>query len=192
MTTEITRCPWAEKTPLYRRYHDEEWGVPLHDARRLFAMLCLEGAQAGLSWWTILQKRAHYFAVFDDFDARKIACYDTVKIAALLADPGIVRNRRKIDGFVYNARAWLALAEKTDPVVWLWETVDGHPQINHWRRPAEVPAVTPAAERLAARLKKAGFTFVGPIICYAFMQAVGMVNDHLVTCFCHPDHKEGA
>lgn len=192
MTAAIVRCPWAEKTPLYRRYHDEEWGVPLHDPRLLFAMLSLEGMQAGLSWQTILQKRAHYFAVCDGFDAAKIARYDAAEITALLADPGIVRNRRKIHGLVTNARAWCRLAETTDPVQWLWQTVDGKPQINHWTTSAAVPSVTPASERLAKRLQAAGFTFVGATICYAFMQAVGMVNDHLVSCFCHPDHKENS
>ena len=191
MNPDIIRCPWAGERALYRRYHDEEWGVPLHDARLLFAMLSLEGMQAGLSWWTILKKRAHYFAVCDDFDAGKIARYDAGKIAALLADPGIVRNHRKIHGLIENARAWCTLAAKTDPVAWLWETVDGDPRINHWQTLSEVPRVTPAAEILAKRLKAAGFTFVGPTICYAFMQAVGMVNDHLVSCFRHPDHKEG-
>lgn len=188
--SEIIRCDWAGEQKLYQDYHDHEWGIPEYDPGKLFAMLCLEGAQAGLSWWTILQKRAHYYQVFDDFSPEKIAVYDDEKIAALLADPGIVRNRLKVHGFVKNARAWLALQEKTDPVAWLWEAVDGKPLIHHRASLAEVPAVTPQAEALSKRLKKAGFTFVGPTICYAFMQAVGMVNDHLTTCFCHPDQQE--
>lgn len=183
----LARCPWAGNEALYQRYHDTEWGVPSYDAAHLFEMLCLEGAQAGLNWWMILKKREHYRQVYDAFNSEKIATYDDAKMAALMADPGIIRNRLKVHAFVKNARAWLALAEQENPSEWLWSFVGGAPQINHWQRLEEVPAQTETSIRLSKALKKRGFTFVGPTIMYAFMQAVGMVNDHLITC---PNHLE--
>jgi DNA-3-methyladenine glycosylase I len=183
-----TRCGWAGTDPLYVAYHDTEWGVPVRDERRLFEFLLLEGAQAGLSWITVLKKRAHYRAVFDDFDPQRIACYDTARQAALLADAGIIRNRAKVEAAVLNARAWLALKEAgIDPVAFLWAFVDGRPQVNHFASLAELPATTPASVAMSRALRQHGFKFVGPTICYAFMQAVGMVNDHLVGCFRHAE-----
>lgn len=182
----MERCPWCEGFDLYRAYHDEEWGVPLRDERALFELLCLEGAQAGLSWATILRKRAHYRRVFDDFDPQRVAAYDDVKVAALLADAGIVRNRAKILATIGNARACLALREGGGSLAdFLWRFVDHTPRQNAWRTLAEVPAATPQSEAMSRALARAGFRFVGPTICYAFMQSAGMVNDHLVGCFRH-------
>ncbi len=181
---EKTTCPWCGDDPLYREYHDREWGVPLHDDLRLFEMLCLEGAQAGLSWITILKKREQYRAAFDHFDAVKMARYNKRKITALLNNPGIVRNQLKVNGFVNNARAYLRLLDSGSTLdEYLWEYVDGVPVQNAWRLPTDVPATTPLSEQLAKDLKKKGFTFVGNTICYAFMQAVGLVNDHLTDCY---------
>lgn len=181
------RCAWVSDDPLYIEYHDHEWGVPLRDPRALFEFLLLEGAQAGLSWITVLRKRARYRAVFDGFDPTRIARWDDAKRAELMSDPGIIRNRAKIEAAVMNARAWLALeAEGIDPVEWLWQFVGGAPQINAWATLAEVPASTAASEAMSKALRTRGFKFVGPTICYAFMQAVGMVNDHTTNCFCHP------
>ena len=183
------RCPWAGSDPLYVRYHDEEWGVPSHDDRHLFEMLILEGAQAGLSWITILRKRAAYRKAFDRFDPRRIAKYDAKKLHALLADPGIVRNRLKIHGTVTNARAFLAVQEEFGSFdAYLWGFVGGAPKINRPRAMGDVPARTAESDGLSKDLKKRGFTFVGSTICYAFMQAVGMVNDHLVGC---PSRRAG-
>ena len=167
-----------------QRYHDREWGVPLHDERRLFEMLVLEGAQAGLSWSTILAKRAAYRRAFAGFDPRRVARFTSVNVRRLLHDEGIVRNRAKITATVVNARAFLAL-QRTDGSfdAWLWRHVAGHPIQNRWRTPRDVPAVTELAHALSRELKAHGFAFVGPTICYAFMQAVGVVNDHLVGCF---------
>jgi len=178
------RCPWGEHDPLYQAYHDTEWGVPLHDDRRLFEMLCLEGAQAGLSWSTILRKREHYRKAFDNFDARKIARYDRRKVKRLLADPGIVRNRLKVASVIKNARACLAVREEFGSFDrFLWQLAGGKPKRNAWKTMKEVPVSTPEAEAMSRELKRRGFTFVGPTICYAFMQATGMVNDHLASCF---------
>lgn len=179
-------CGWAGSDPLYRAYHDEEWGVPVRDARRLFEFLILEGAQAGLAWITVLRKRERYREVFDDFDPVRIAAWDDEKKTALLADPGIIRNRAKIDAAIVNARAWLALeAEGIDPVEWLWSFVGGEPRRNAWTTLAEVPATTPESDAMSKALRACGFKFVGSTICYAFMQAVGMVDDHVVGCFRH-------
>lgn len=182
--TGRTRCGWVNDDPLYIAYHDEEWGVPLHDDRRLFEMLVLEGAQAGLSWYTILKKRDGYRRAFDGFDPERVARYDDKKVASLLQDPGIVRNRLKVQAAIGNARAWLDLRESglafSD---FLWDFTGGKPVVNAWRRLEDVPASTPASEAMSKALKKLGFRFVGPTICYAFMQAVGMVNDHTTTCF---------
>ncbi|MDI9548279.1 MAG: DNA-3-methyladenine glycosylase I [Chloroflexota bacterium] len=184
---ERRRCDWAGDDPLYARYHDEEWGVPVHDDRQLFEMLNLEGAQAGLSWITILRKRENYRAAFDNFDAAKIAAYDEAKIAELLANPGIVRNRLKVRGVVKNAQAFLAVQEEFGSFdAYIWRFVGGEPIVYERQTVGDIPAQSPEAEAMSKDLKKRGFTFVGPTICYAFMQAVGMVNDHTVDCFRHP------
>lgn len=178
------RCAWACRTPEERDYHDLEWGVPLHDDRRLFEFLVLEGAQAGLAWITILKKRGHYRAAFDGFDAEAIAAYGEAKIQELLANPGIVRNRLKIEATVINARAFLAVREQFGSFdAYLWRFVDGKPIQNAWRDYAEAPAQTQESESLSKDLRRRGFKFVGPTICYAHMQATGMVNDHAADCF---------
>ena len=183
-TTENKRCWWCGDDPLYQAYHDTEWGVPVYDERDLFEFLCLEGAQAGLSWITILRKREHYRLVFDQFDVQKIARYDEAKIASLLGDAGIVRNKLKVNGFVKNARAYLALRDEGLSLHdYLWDFVDGEPIQNNWRTPDQVPGNTPVSDAMAKDLKKRGFTFVGTTICYAFMQAAGLVNDHLSDCY---------
>jgi DNA-3-methyladenine glycosylase I len=182
---ERVRCSWATSDPLYLAYHDEEWGVPVHDDRRLFEMLILEGAQAGLSWITILRRRESYRSAFDGFDPEEIAAYGPEKTAALLQDPGIIRNRAKIDAAVANARAFLAVRDELGSLdELLWRFVGGRPLQNRWRR-SEVPAETAESKAMSKELKRRGFGFVGPTICYAFMQAVGMVNDHTVDCFRH-------
>lgn len=184
----LERCPWCGTDPLYVRYHDDEWGVPLHDDRRLFELLILEGAQAGLNWLTILRKREGYRRAFDGFDPERIARYDDRDIARLLADPGIVRNRLKIAAAVRNAQGFLAIQEQHGGFgAFLWRYVDSVPKQNGWRSLAEVPARTPEAEAMSRDLKRLGFGFVGPTICYAFMQATGMVNDHITDCFRHPE-----
>ncbi len=182
---EQQRCGWVNlNEPLYVAYHDDEWGLPCHDEHKLFEMLCLEGAQAGLSWITILKKRENYRAAFDDFDPEQIARYDEEKVAALLNNPGIVRNRLKVNAFISNARAYLALRESgTTLDSFLWGFVGGEPIINHWRSLREVPAETPESQAMSKALLKRGFRFVGPTICYAFMQACGMVDDHTLDCF---------
>ena len=178
------RCSWAGTDPVYVDYHDREWGVPLHDERALFEMLILDGAQAGLSWITILKKRDSYRAAFDDFDAQKMARYGERKIHALLKDPGIVRNRLKIAAAIHNARMVLDLREREGGIDrYLWNYVDGSPVINARRTVKEIPARTPLSDAVSKDLTRRGFKFVGPTICYAFMQAVGMVNDHTVDCF---------
>ena len=178
------RCTWVNDDPLYIAYHDEEWGVPVRDDRELFELLVLEGAQAGLSWYTILKKREGYRRAFDGFDPERMAGYGDEKIAALLADEGIVRNRLKIHAAIGNARAWLDLRETGEGFAdFLWSFPGGKTIVNAWRRLEDVPASTPASQAMSRELKRRGFRFVGPTICYAFMQAAGMVNDHLVTCF---------
>ncbi len=179
----VRRCEWAT-TDLSIAYHDEEWGVPEHDDQRLFELLILEGAQAGLSWETILKKRQSYRKAFDDFDARAIAAYDQRKVKALLADPGIVRNRLKVAAAIKNAQAFLAVQEEYGSFdTYIWSFVDSEPKKNNWRTLKEIPAKTPASKAMSKDLLQRGFKFVGPTICYAFMQAVGMVNDHVVDCF---------
>ncbi|QQE88906.1 DNA-3-methyladenine glycosylase I [Azotobacter chroococcum] len=180
----MPRCFWCSDDPLYQAYHDAEWGVPLDDPQRLFELLLLEGFQAGLSWFTVLKKREHYRRVLFGFDAGRLAVLDDAGIERLLQDPGIIRNRRKLEAARQNARAWLRLE---DPAGWLWSFVGGAPRINRFRTPAEVPATTPEAVALSRALKKAGFAFVGPTICYAFMQACGMVMDHTVDCDRHAE-----
>lgn len=184
----MQRCPWCEGFDLYREYHDTEWGVPLHDDRALFELLILEGAQAGLSWATILKKRENYRRAFDTFDPALIARYGDEKVAVLLADPGIVRNRAKVAAAIHNAKACLALSAGGQSFSdFLWQFVDGVPIQNQWTSLAEVPAETSQSNAMSKALLKAGFKFVGPTICYAFMQSAGMVNDHLTTC---PRHAE--
>lgn len=186
------RCWWCGEDELYRQYHDDEWGVPLHDDRLLFEFLCLEGAQAGLSWITILRKRDNYRRAFDNFDADKIARYGERKIAGLLEDAGIVRNRLKVNAFVKNARAYLELREQGSTLdQYLWDFVDGKPLQNNWKKSAQVPANTEVSDNMSRDLKKRGFTFVGSTICYALMQAAGLVNDHIVDCFRHDELKRG-
>ncbi len=180
------RCPWCGDDPLYVRYHDQEWGVPVHDDDKLFEFLVLEGAQAGLSWITVLRKRENYRRAFHGFDADRIARYGEKDIARLMADPGIVRNRLKIAGTVANAKAYLAVREEFGSFAdWLWRFVDGQPIVNRWRRLDQVPATSGESDAMSKELKKRGFKFVGSTICYAHMQATGMVNDHLVSCFRH-------
>jgi DNA-3-methyladenine glycosylase I len=174
-------------------YHDKEWGVPLRDDRALFEMLVLEGAQAGLSWITILRKRDNYRRAFDNFDPAKIARYTPKKIERLMQEEGIIRNRLKIEGTVLSARAWLDLTEEGPGfAAFLWDFVGGEPVVNHFRQGDRLPAETETSRKLSKELKRRGFKFVGPTIVYAFMQAVGMVNDHLVSCFRHPDFKPRA
>jgi DNA-3-methyladenine glycosylase I len=180
------RCPWCGDDPLYVAYHDYEWGVPCHDDARLFEFLLLEGAQAGLAWITILRKRENYRRAFADFDAETIAHWGEADVVRLLADTGIVRNRRKIEATVTNARHYLAVQEQFGSFdSYLWQFTEGTPRQNHWQSMADVPAETRESRALSKDLVSRGFKFVGPTICYALMQAVGLVNDHLVGCFRH-------
>ena len=181
------RCAWAGSDPLYVAYHDEEWGVPQHDDRHLYEMLVLEGAQAGLSWLTILRKREGYRRAFAGFDPARVARFDRRKVEALLANPGIVRNRLKVESAIANARAFLAIQDEFggfDPFVWGF--VGGRPKLNGWSSPREVPASTPESKAMSRELARRGMRFVGPTICYAFMQAVGLVNDHTTDCAWYP------
>ena len=182
------RCSWAGDTALYQAYHDNEWGVPQHDDRTLFEFLTLEGAQAGLSWITILKKRPNYRLAFDQFDAALIARYDANKIESLLQDAGIVRNRLKVQSAVTNAQNFLVLQEKFGSFdAFIWRFVSGAPKQNHWRSHAEVPAHSKESDAMSRELAHHGFKFVGPAICYAYMQAIGMVNDHTTDCFRHKE-----
>ena len=182
------RCGWVTDDPLYIDYHDNEWGRPERDDRKLFEMLCLEGAQAGLSWITILRKREGYLRAFDGFDPEVVARYDEAKVAELLADPGIVRNKLKVRSVIGNAKAFLEMVESGPGFSnHLWSFVDGDPRQNAWEFQDEVPASTAESDALSKDLKRRGFKFVGSTICYAFMQATGMVNDHLTGCFCYPE-----
>ncbi len=184
------RCDWSGTDPLYVAYHDDEWGVPVHDDRRLFEFLTLEGAQAGLSWLTILKRREGYRRAFAGFDVRKIAQYSEADISRLLADPGIIRNRLKVRAAAANAQAFLRVQEEFGSFdSFLWRFVDGKPLQNARQRLADIPGRTPESDALSRDLKKRGFAFVGSTICYAFMQAVGMVNDHVVGCFRHDQVK---
>jgi DNA-3-methyladenine glycosylase I len=179
----VKRCHWAT-SELNIPYHDEEWGVPLHDDQRLFEMLILEGAQAGLSWETVLKKRARYREVFDGFDPTIVSCYDAKKVKALLADPGIIRNRLKVAATIANAKAFLAAQREFGSFdAYVWRFVGGRPKRNAWKVHGGLPAKTAESDALSKDLQKRGFRFVGSTICYAFMQATGMVNDHLVDCF---------
>ncbi|MFQ5398331.1 MAG: DNA-3-methyladenine glycosylase I [Anaerolineae bacterium] len=186
------RCAWVGDDPLYITYHDEEWGVPVYDDQPLFAKLILDGAQAGLSWITILRKRDNYYQAFDNFDPAKMAAYDEAKFNELMNNPGIVRNRLKIRAAIQNAQAYLKLrAEVGRFGEFLWQFVGGRPIQNSWQHVSELPAKTPASEAMSKALKKRGFSFVGPTICYAFMQAVGMVNDHTTDCFRYHELRQG-
>jgi DNA-3-methyladenine glycosylase I len=179
-----TRCEWAGTDPLYVAYHDQEWGVPVHDDRTLFEFLVLEGAQAGLSWSTILRKRENYRLAFDNFDPVKVAQYDEMKVAELLANPGIIRNRLKIHAAIQNARSFLAVQDEFGSFnAYIWQFVGGKPLVNARQSMAEIPSETPESRLMSKDLIRRGFKFVGPTICYAHMQATGMVNDHAVYCF---------
>lgn len=189
--SEVIRCGWCEGSEVYRRYHDEEWGRPLHDERRLFEMLILEGAQAGLSWSTILNKREHYRRAFDGFNAARIARYSDADRARLLADAGIVRNRLKIEAAITNAQAYLRLCEQHGSLdAWLWQHVDGRPVVNHWQQLSDVPVRTELSDRISKALLKIGFKFVGTTIIYAYLQACGVVDDHIAGC--HVRQQAGA
>jgi DNA-3-methyladenine glycosylase I len=182
-----TRCEWAGSDPLYVAYHDLEWGVPVHDDRLLFEFLILEGAQAGLSWSTILRKRQNYQGAFDHFDPARVAEYGPDKVQELLSNPGIIRNRLKIEASIKNARACLQVQEQYGSLdAYIWGFVDGKPIQNAWRSLREIPANTPVSDAMSKDLRSRGFKFVGTTICYAFMQAIGMVNDHVVDCFRYP------
>jgi len=181
----MPRCPWATTEPAIS-YHDKEWGVPVHDDRKLFEFLTLEGAQAGLSWITILKKRTNYQKAFDDFDAEKIGRYGSRQVSRLMNDAGIVRNRAKIEGAIASAKSYLKIMDEGPGFsTFLWDFLDGKPKVNQFKTTASVPASTPLSIKISKELSTRGFKFVGPTIVYAFMQATGMVNDHLVTCFCH-------
>jgi len=187
----IIRCPWCGSDPLYVDYHDSDWGVPLHDDQRLFEMLILEGAQAGLSWLTILKKRQNYRRAFDNFEIEKVAAYTDADCLRLLADPGIVRNRLKIESARKNARGALHIQEEFGSfATFLWQYVNHLPRQNNWESLAQVPARTEQSDAMSRDLKKRGFNFVGSTICYAFMQSVGMVNDHLLGCYRHATIRE--
>ncbi len=194
MTKEKIRCSWCLKDELYRQYHDEEWGMPQHDDRHLFEMLCLEGAQAGLSWYTILSKRKNYRKAFNNFDAKKMAKYNDEKVEALLQDAGIVRNSLKVHAFIQNAKAFLTVQKEFGSFdQYIWQFVGGKPMINKVNSMADVPAKTAISDAMSKDLLKRGFKFVGSTICYAFMQATGMVDDHIKDCWRkkHPTPKGG-
>jgi DNA-3-methyladenine glycosylase I len=182
----LSRCPWPKQDPLYVAYHDEEWGVPEYDDRALYEKLVLDGFQAGLSWITILRKRENFRTAFDRFEPRKIARYTPARVEKLMHNPGIVRNRLKIEGSILSARAYLNMMDQGERFAdFLWSFVDGKPKVNHFRSVAQVPAETPLSRRISKELASRGFKFCGPTIVYAFMQAVGMVNDHVVSCHRH-------
>lgn len=186
MSKELIRCDWAAHDPLNQKYHDEEWGKPVHDDRTLFKMLILEGMQAGLSWITILKKREAFIKAFDDFDPELIRNYDGKKVEELMENAAIIRNRLKINAAITNAKAYFSLCEKYGSLDhFLWSYVDGTPIINVWKTQDQIPASTPLAETISRDVKKLGFKFVGPTIIYAYMQSVGLVNDHLTSCFCY-------
>lgn len=188
MTEAVTRCGWVNDSQLYIDYHDKEWGVPVHDDNALFERIILEGAQAGLSWYTILRKREHYREAFDRFDPVRVAAYDERKMDELLGNPGIVRNRLKIESAVKNAKAFLNVQQEFGTFdAYIWSFVGGKPIENRWRTLAEVPAKTPISDVMSKDLKKRGFTFVGSTICYALMQATGMVQDHVTSCYRHKE-----
>lgn len=185
------RCTWCLGHDIYEKYHDEEWGVPVYDDRHLFEMLNLEGAQAGLSWLTVLKKRQNYLELFDNFEAEKIAQYDEEKVQDLLSNPGIIRNKLKVRGTITNAKLYLEINQNPgDFSTYLWSFVGGKPIVNKWKKREDVPATSAESDAMSKALKKKGFKFVGSTICYAFMQGVGMVNDHSVDCFKSPFYKQ--
>jgi DNA-3-methyladenine glycosylase I len=185
---KVSRCPWCGDDPLYIKYHDKEWGRPLKNSRKLFELLILEGAQAGLSWITILKRRESYRLAFDNFDAETIARYGEKDKKRLLSDSGIIRNRLKIDSAISNARSYLAMTEKRSFSSWLWDYVDGEPIVNHRKSMKAMPVSTELSDRVSADLKKRGFSFVGSVIVYSYLQSAGLVNDHLTSCFLHPSY----
>lgn len=185
------RCQWVTDDPIYIDYHDHEWGRPVYDDRRFFEMLTLEGAQAGLSWITILKRRENYWEAFDQFDFHKIASYDENRIQELLKNDGIIRHERKIRSVVKNARHFIEIRNGYGSFSeYIWSFVDGQPIINYWKESKDVPQSTPLSEKISKDLKKRGFTFVGPVIIYSFLQATGIINDHEVGCFCHPNNQK--
>src|SRR5512139_3763124 len=185
---DMVRCPWAETDDLYRKYHDDEWGVPVHDDRTHFEFLVLEAAQAGLSWLTILRKRENYRRAYRRFDPVRVAKFGDPGVRQLLEDPGIVRNRKKIEASIQNAKRFIEVQREFESFdVYLWRYVDGRPIVNRWRNLSEIPSKSAFSEELSKDLLRRGFRFVGPTILYAYLQAVGVVNDHLVTCFRHPE-----
>ena len=189
--SELTRCAWAGTEQIYIDYHDNEWGIPLHDDRALFEMLILEGMQAGLSWITVLKKREDFRRAFDNFDAEKIARYNNDKIEELMGNAKIIRNRRKITAAISSAKAFLEIQKEFGSFdKFIWSYVNGTPIVNHFKELSEVPANTPLSDKISRDLKKRGFNFVGTTIVYSFMQAVGMVDDHLINCPCHSDNRE--
>ena len=187
---ELVRCPWCLRDKEYIRYHDFEWGIPLKNSKKLFELLILEGAQAGLSWITILKRRKGYREAFDNMDPAKIACYGEKDIERLIKDSRIIRNRRKIESTIENARVYMDFTKGKQEFFskWLWNWVDGEPIINMYNSISEIPASTELSEQISKDLRKNGFSFVGPTIIYAFMQSAGLVNDHLISCFKHPGH----
>ncbi|NOU96552.1 DNA-3-methyladenine glycosylase I [Paenibacillus sp. LMG 31456] len=189
---EQKRCGWVNKDPLYINYHDHEWGVPVHSEHKLFELLVLEGAQAGLSWYTVLQKRENYRQAFDGFDPQIVAAYDEAKVAELLGNPGIIRNRLKVRAAITNAQAFLKVQEEFGSFdAYIWRFIGGMPLCNSWRSLGEVPASTPESDAMSKDLKKRGFKFVGSTICYAYMQATGMVNDHTIECMLYEGAEAG-
>lgn len=183
----VTRCEWANKSEVMAKYHDQEWGKPLHDDQKLFEFLILEGMQAGLSWMTVLNKREAFRLAYDDFDVRKVACFTSEKVEAMMLDSGIIRNRLKIEASINNAKRFLEIVDEFGSFdKYIWEFVNHQPIINHWEKLSELPAKTELSDTISADLKRRGFKFVGSTVVYAHMQATGMVNDHLVHCFCHP------
>ncbi len=191
--TGVNRCPWSTKDPLYLNYHDQEWGVPNRDGRRLFEKIILEGAQSGLSWITILKKRENYRRLFDGFDPVKVAAYDENDVSRLMGDAGIIRNRAKINSAINNAKAFVGhFGDDEDAFSdFLWGFVDGNPIINQRKSMEDLPPVSEISTMMSKELKKMGFSFIGPTTCYAMMQASGMVDDHIVTCFCHTSNRKG-
>lgn len=188
----VLRCPWVNQDPRYLAYHDQEWGVPEYDGRALFEKLCLDGQQAGLSWFTILCKIPAYRQAFAGFEPERLVSFTPREVERLMQNPGIVRNRRKIESIITNARAYLAMQQEgIDFSRWLWDFVGGEPVINRWSEAGAVPVTTPESDAMARALKQRGLAFVGSTSCYAFMQATGMVNDHLLSCHCHPEHVSG-
>ncbi|MEW6548224.1 MAG: DNA-3-methyladenine glycosylase I [Spirochaetota bacterium] len=185
------RCPWCGTDPLYLRYHDEEWGTPLHDEGRHFEFLLLETQQAGLSWITILRKREAYRKAFSGFDPRKVALYGEAEVQALLENPGIIRNRRKIEAAIKNAQAFLAIQKEFGSFdAWIWSFTQGKPLVNRWTEPRQIPVTTELSDRVSAEMKKRGFSFVGSTTIYAHLQAIGVVDDHLTRCFRHSDARK--